>query len=60
MEESMLTGILDEKGKFIYISPEDLEGIVGFVNKRGRISKFELAREVNRIVKLDKLSTIKV
>ncbi len=47
-----LSGIMDDRGKYIYISPEEFKAIAEFVKKVGRISKTDLVRECNRLVKL--------
>jgi hypothetical protein len=38
-----VTGVLDERGKFIFISPEEMAAVAAFVRERGRISIAELA-----------------
>lgn len=47
-----LTGVIDDRGKFIYISREELESVATFVKQRGRVSIAELAENSNRLINL--------
>ncbi|BET01912.1 DDRGK domain containing 1 [Nesidiocoris tenuis] len=51
-KEERLSGVIDDRGKFIYISRQELEGIAKFVKQRGRVSLAELAANSNRIIDL--------
>jgi len=51
-KEGRLTGIIDERGKFIYITQQEMSNIAKFINNRGRISISEIARESNKLVSL--------
>jgi len=42
-EEGRITGIMDDRGKFIYISPEEMLAMADFVKSRGRVAIGELA-----------------
>ncbi|CAK9807900.1 DDRGK domain-containing protein 1 [Anthophora quadrimaculata] len=55
-----LTGVIDDRGKFIYISQEELEAVAKFVKQRGRVSIAELAENSNRLINLnpDKLQNV--
>ena len=53
-----LTGVIDDRGKFIYISQEELESVAKFVRQRGRVSITELAEHSNRLINLNPCSTI--
>ncbi|CAK9795141.1 DDRGK domain-containing protein 1 [Anthophora plagiata] len=48
-----LTGVIDDRGKFIYISQEELEAVAKFVKQRGRVSIAELAENSNRLINLN-------
>ncbi|KAK0173148.1 hypothetical protein PV328_006389 [Microctonus aethiopoides] len=48
-----LTGVIDDRGKFIYISQEELEAVAKFVKQRGRVSIVELAENSNRLINLN-------
>jgi len=47
-----LTGIMDDRGKYIYITQEEFKSIADYIRKVGRVSKAELVRECNKLVKL--------
>lgn len=47
-----LTGVIDDRGKFIYISEDELEAIAKFVRQRGRVSITELAENSNNLINL--------
>lgn len=45
-----ITGVLDDRGKFIYISPEEMQRVADFINTKGRVSIKELAGKSNELV----------
>lgn len=47
-----LTGVLDDRGKFIYISPEELQSVAKFIRQRGRIAITDLAECSNKLINL--------
>ena len=47
-----LLGVTDDRGKFIYISPEELEAVAKFIKQRGRVTISELAESSNTLVNL--------
>lgn len=47
-----LTGVIDDRGKFIYISEDELQAIAKFVRQRGRVSITELAENSNNLINL--------
>lgn len=51
-EAGTLTGVIDDQGKFIYISDKELSDIAGFIQQRGRVSITELAESSNNLVNL--------
>uniref|UniRef100_A0A1B6CB01 DDRGK domain-containing protein 1 n=1 Tax=Clastoptera arizonana TaxID=38151 RepID=A0A1B6CB01_9HEMI len=51
-KEGHLTGVVDDRGKFIYISQEELEAVAKFVKQRGRVSLTELADSSNQLINL--------
>ncbi|KAK7077972.1 DDRGK domain-containing protein 1 [Halocaridina rubra] len=51
-KEGQLTGVIDDRGKFIYISIEELEGVAKFIRQRGRISIADLAESSNSLITL--------
>jgi len=51
-EEGKITGVLDDRGKFIYISQDELESVAKFIKQRGRISISDLAENSNKLISL--------
>lgn len=47
-----LTGVIDDRGKFIYISQKELEDVAKFIKQRGRVSITELAECSNDLINL--------
>jgi hypothetical protein len=52
-ELGLLTGVLDDRGKFIYISEDEMKQIVTFIRQRGRVSIAELAQSSNELINLN-------
>lgn len=52
-----LTGVVDDRGKFIYISQEELEAVAKFVKQRGRVSLTELVENSNLLINLTPTAT---
>ena len=48
----MLTGVIDDRGKFIYISQEELEAVAKFIRQQGRVSIADLALNSNKLISL--------
>nr|CAG4641410.1 EOG090X0N9E [Eulimnadia texana] len=53
VKEGQLTGVIDDRGKFIYISMEELEAVAKFIRQRGRVSLTELAENSNKLINLE-------
>lgn len=51
-EMGLLTGVMDDRGKFIYISDEELHKVKKFIEQRGRVSLSELAKSSNELINL--------
>lgn len=51
-KEERITGVIDDRGKFIYISQEELKSVAKFIRQRGRISITELAENSNQLIHL--------
>jgi len=47
-----LTGVIDDRGKFIYISEDELQAVAKFVRQRGRVSITDLAENSNNLINL--------
>jgi ATP-dependent 26S proteasome regulatory subunit len=50
--DGILTGVIDDRGKFIYVSQQEFEAMAKFVKQRGRISIAELAEHSNDLINL--------
>lgn len=51
-ETGQLTGVMDDRGKFIYITVEELESVAKFIKQHGRVSISDLAESSNRLINL--------
>lgn len=49
----MLSGVIDDRGKFIYITEEELQAVKKYIERRGRVSRAELCAESNRLIRLE-------
>jgi len=52
LAEGSLTGVIDDRGKFISITPEELNSVAQFIRQRGRVSITELALASNSLINL--------
>jgi DDRGK domain-containing protein 1 len=52
-ETGVLTGFFDDRGKFVYVSEEEMRAVAEFIQRRGRVSIPELAKESTRLLHLD-------
>ncbi|XP_038136903.1 DDRGK domain-containing protein 1-like [Cyprinodon tularosa] len=52
LSEGTLTGVIDDRGKFIFITPEELDSVARFIRQRGRVSITELAQASNSLINL--------
>lgn len=51
-EMGLLTGVMDDRGKFIYITEDELIKVKKFIEQRGRVSIVELAISSNELISL--------
>jgi len=51
-ESGLITGILDDRGKFIYLTEEELDAVARFIERRGRVSLSDVVAESNKLLKL--------
>lgn len=47
-----ITGVVDDRGKFIFIAQEELDAVAKHINKKGRIRISDLAHESNKLIDL--------
>ncbi|XP_051822323.1 DDRGK domain-containing protein 1 isoform X1 [Antechinus flavipes] len=52
LADGTLTGVIDDRGKFIYITPEEMAAVAQFIRQRGRVSISELAQASNSLITL--------
>lgn len=48
-----LTGVVDDRGKYIYLKKSELEGIKRFIKAEGKISRVELVNQCSKIVSIE-------
>lgn len=53
--ESMgrLSGVMDDRGKYIYISKEEMQAVADFIKRQGRVSISHLASKSNQFIDLE-------
>ena len=51
-EMGQITGVFDDRGKFIYITQEEMRAVGKFVVNKGRVSIAALAAESNKLIDL--------
>lgn len=49
-QDDIISGVIDDRGKFIYISPDELKSVAKFIRQRGRVSITELAEHSNKLI----------
>lgn len=52
LQNDILTGVIDDRGKFIYVSQTEMEEIAKFIRRRGRVSITELAENSSKLINL--------
>ena len=50
--EGRLSGVIDDRGKFICITAAEYEAVAKFIKQRGRVSISELAGSMNTLIRL--------
>jgi glucan-binding YG repeat protein len=51
-KDDILTGVIDDRGKFIYVSQDEMDAVAKFIRQRGRVSIAELAENSNKLINL--------
>ncbi|KAG5894058.1 hypothetical protein JTB14_003921 [Gonioctena quinquepunctata] len=51
-KDNILTGVIDDRGKYIYVSMQEMEDVAKFIRQRGRVSIAELAENSNQLISL--------
>ena len=52
-QEGRITGVMDDRGKFIYISREEMAATAHFIMARGRVAISELAAQSATFIDLE-------
>lgn len=52
LNQELIVGVIDDRGKFIYITREELQSVAKFVKQRGRVSITELVESSNSLINL--------
>lgn len=52
-EANRITGIIDDRGKFIFITDEEMEKVVKYIQRKGRMALSELSKECNKLIRLE-------
>ncbi|KYQ90253.1 hypothetical protein DLAC_08856 [Tieghemostelium lacteum] len=52
-KQGLISGVIDDRGKFIYISRDELEQVAKFINKKGRVNIEQIAYESNKLIDLN-------
>ena len=50
--DEILTGVIDDRGKFIYVSQPEMDAVAKFIRQRGRVSITELAEHSCDLINL--------
>lgn len=56
--DDILTGVIDDRGKFIYVSQQEMDAVAKFIRQRGRVSIAELAENSNQLINLTPTTTV--
>jgi len=52
-KQGRISGVIDDRGKFIYVSREELKKIAAYITRKGRVSIEDIARESNKLINLN-------
>lgn len=55
-----ISGVMDERGKFIYISRPEMEAVAAHIRAKGRVSIAALAAASNNLIDLESKSGVEV
>lgn len=48
-----LSGVMDDRGKYIYISLEEMNAVADYIRREGRVSISHLASKSNQFIDLE-------
>ena len=52
LEMGRIQGVMDDRGKFICITEDEMAAVAKFMNRKGRVSVMDLVVESNKLVDL--------
>jgi len=58
LAQELIVGVIDDRGKFIYITKDELESVAKFIRQRGRVSISELVESSNSLINLTPLEKV--
>jgi hypothetical protein len=48
-----ITGVVDDRGKYIYITTEEMDKVTAFIKQQGRVTMAALAKASNSLINLN-------
>ena len=51
--EGRLTGITDDRGKYIHITEQEFESVTQYILTKGRVNRQELLGECNKLIRME-------
>ena len=51
-EMGRLTGVMDDRGKYIYLTEDELKGVARFIRQQGRVSLSDLTQHSAKLIRL--------
>jgi len=51
-EMGEITGVMDDRGKYIYVNDKEMDAVVKFIRQRGRVSITELSENSHKLIRL--------
>ena len=51
-KEGKICGLIDERGKYVYLTPEEMQDISRWIESKGRVSLKDLSTEINKFIKI--------
>lgn len=56
LDTEQIEGVIDDRGKFIYITQDELDSVAKFIKQNGRVSITDLVENSNRLILLNKIA----
>ncbi|VDP02599.1 unnamed protein product [Soboliphyme baturini] len=53
LADGIISGVIDDRGKFIYITEDEMKAVAKFIIQRGRVSVDELIEYSNKLIKFE-------